>query len=119
MRKGWIILSVSLSVVAGSIAAYGVSRLTAGQNQTATTVTYTDRLAENHFTSAPDGSTQNILPDFTTAAENGVEAVVNISLRILLRPAAGPTAAEPAPAAGTSFGWFGRHHLGRRLHRIE
>ena len=28
MRKGWIILSVSLSVVAGSIAAYGVSRLT-------------------------------------------------------------------------------------------
>ncbi|WP_071134375.1 Do family serine endopeptidase [Millionella massiliensis] len=81
MRKGWIILSVSLSVVAGSIAAYGVSRLTAGQNQTATTVTYTDRLAENHFTSAPDGSTQNILPDFTTAAENGVEAVVNIENR--------------------------------------
>lgn len=79
MRKRWIILSVSLSIVAGSVAAYTVTRLTEkGRNQT---ITYTGETAETHLTSAPAGTTQGILPDFTTAAEQGVEAVVNIENR--------------------------------------
>lgn len=82
MRKRWIILSVSLSVVAGSLAAYGVSRIAAPRNaERATTVTYAGETAEAHLVSTPQGGTQGILPDFTTAAEQGVEAVVNIENR--------------------------------------
>lgn len=82
MRKRWIILSVSLSVAAGSLAAYGISRITAGRYRTAAaTVTYVGETARAHFASAPAGTTQGILPDFTTAAEQGVEAVVNIENR--------------------------------------
>lgn len=82
MRKRWIILSVSLSVAAGSLAAYGVSRIVADRNAAnATAVTYEGATASAHFASAPAGSTQGILPDFTTAAEQGVEAVVNIENR--------------------------------------
>lgn len=79
MRKRWIILSVSLSVAAGSLAAYGVSRFAA--QQYATAVTYEGETAGAHFASVPAGTTQGILPDFTTAAEQGVEAVVNIENR--------------------------------------
>lgn len=82
MRKRWIILSVSLSVAAGSLAAYGVSRIAADRYAAnATAVTYEGATASAHFASAPAGSTQGILPDFTTAAEQGVEAVVNIENR--------------------------------------
>ncbi|MCC8062915.1 MAG: Do family serine endopeptidase [Rikenellaceae bacterium] len=82
MRKRWIILSVSLSVAAGSLAAYGVSRITADRYRAdATTVNYAGETARAHFASAPAGTTQGILPDFTTAAEQGVEAVVNIENR--------------------------------------
>ncbi len=82
MRKRWIILSVSLSVAAGSLAAYGVSRTTADRYRADTaTVTYAGETARAHFASAPAGTTQGILPDFTTAAEQGVEAVVNIENR--------------------------------------
>lgn len=83
MRKRWIILSVSLSVAAGSLAAYGVSRLAADRQtgHAAATVTYAGETADAHFASAPAGATQGILPDFTAAAEQGVEAVVNIENR--------------------------------------
>ncbi|WP_298063667.1 Do family serine endopeptidase [uncultured Rikenella sp.] len=83
MRKRWMILSVSLSVAAGSLAAYSVSRFTAERyaDRAATTVTYDNETADTHFASAPVGSTQGILPDFTAAAEQGVEAVVNIENR--------------------------------------
>lgn len=83
MRKRWIILSVSLSVAAGSLVAYGVSRLTADRYSAtaAATVTYDGETAETHFASAPSGATQGILPDFTTAAEQGAEAVVSIENR--------------------------------------
>ena len=83
MRKRWIILSVSLSVAAGSLAAYGISRIAAKRNAApaAAAVTYTGETAAAHFASAPAGTTQNILPDFTAAAEHGVEAVVNIENR--------------------------------------
>lgn len=81
MRKKWIILSVSLSVAAGSLAAYGVGRLTAQRYSSSTAVTYDNENAGAHFASAPSGASQGILPDFTTAAEQGVEAVVNIENR--------------------------------------
>lgn len=85
MKKRWIILSVSLSVVAGSLAAYGVGRLTANRlaaNPASVAVTYADSALPNHFVSDDSSSaTQGILPDFTVAAERGVEAVVNIENR--------------------------------------
>lgn len=77
MRKRWIILSVSLSVVAGSMAAFGVSKLS---DKLATpqerVITYEGDRAGAFFTAATGPQAQ--LPDFTTAAENGVESVVYI-----------------------------------------
>lgn len=98
MKKRWIILSVSLSVAAGSLAAYGVSRLAArntGAEPTARNITYVEgekQLAETHFTTNPAMHQGGLLPDFTTAAENGVEAVVNIENRqkYTVRPYANP-----------------------------
>lgn len=85
MRKRWIILSVSLSVAAGSLAAYGVSRLAATQvaaDAHERAVTYAADHASTHFTSTENATTERgLLPDFTTAAEQGVEAVVNIENR--------------------------------------
>lgn len=89
-----MILSVSLSVAAGSLAAFGVSRLTAERyaDNAAPTVTYAGETAETHFASAPSGTTQGILPDFTAAAEQGAEAVVSIENRqkYTVRPYSNP-----------------------------
>lgn len=78
-----MILSVSLSVAAGSLAAFGVSRLTAERyaDHAVPAVTYAGETASARFASAPSGATQGILPDFTTAAEQGAEAVVSIENR--------------------------------------
>lgn len=84
MRKRFIILTVSLSVVASSIAAYTIGRLTnTGGGITAITATSSDPHADAYF--ATNTTQQGILPDFTTAAERGVEAVVNIEKREIVR----------------------------------
>ena len=82
-----MILSLTLSVAAGSLAAYTVSRLTASHDAPrATAVTYEGETTRAHFASAPaESATQGLLPDFTTAAEQGVEAVVNIENRQKLK----------------------------------
>ncbi|WP_294594767.1 Do family serine endopeptidase [uncultured Rikenella sp.] len=87
MKKRWMILSLTLSVAAGSLAAYTVSRLTASHDAPrATAVTYEGETARAHFASAPaESATQGLLPDFTAAAEQGVEAVVNIENRQKLK----------------------------------
>lgn len=78
---------MSLSVAAGSLAAYGVSRLAAPQPAAETepaAVTYTgEAAADMHFASvaAKEEPARHGLPDLTGAAEQGVEAVVNIENR--------------------------------------
>lgn len=88
MRKRLIILTVSLSIVTGALSAYAVSMLTQRQSpQTGATSSYADpsvqRATDAHFTTNP--TPQGVLPDFTTAAESGVKAVVNVERRETVR----------------------------------
>lgn len=78
-----MILSVLLSVAASSLAAYTVGRATAGRYvERDAEVIYEGEAVRTHLASTPvEAATQGILPDFTAAAEQGVEAVVNIENR--------------------------------------
>ncbi len=77
-RKHLILLSISLSVAAGSLTAFAVTKWTLPD--LSQTIRYTDPKASAHFAASP-GTPQGFLPDFTTAAEQAVEAVVNIEKR--------------------------------------
>lgn len=78
MKKRVILLSIIASAVIGGATAWAVTAVTdrAADNQN---VAYTTPNGDNlYFANNP--STQNILPDFTEAAEKGVKSVVNIEV---------------------------------------
>lgn len=87
MRKRLIILSVSLSIVAGALIAYAVSSFKQshelGSGQAAFADPSVQRATDAHFVTNP--STSGSYPDFTTAAESGVKSVVNIERRETVR----------------------------------
>ncbi len=91
MSKRWIIWSLALSVAAGSVAGFAVTRITSSINAGRISVAEgysiverpsssqaTGTEAATHFTAGTADGGQALLPDFTTAAEGGVESVVFI-----------------------------------------
>lgn len=77
MRKRFIFLSLSLSLVAGSVAGLSATKL-ANRQATEQIITYVDDNTPTHFASYPGLPAQGMLPDLTEAAEKGVQSVVNI-----------------------------------------
>lgn len=81
MKKRIILLSILASALVGGVAAVGVTSLSGRHSAsfaTDQTQNYAQNSADLHF--ASNIQSQNILPDFTQAAESGVKSVVNIEV---------------------------------------
>lgn len=79
MKKKVILFSILASAIVGGATAWGVNNISEKSYTSTQSISQPTNAENLHFTSSTP-ATQNLLPDFTTAAEKGVKSVVNIEV---------------------------------------
>lgn len=80
MKKRVVLLTILASAIVGGAAALTTNALSSDRTQSGIDYTMGQVEADENFRLVSNTGTQNILPDFTQAAEKGVKSVVNIDV---------------------------------------
>lgn len=79
MKKKGVILTLFAAVIAGGLTSWGVTSAVVPNHGTMQLSSGNEKSSDFHFVGT-SSQAQNILPDFTAAAERGVKSVVNIDV---------------------------------------